>query len=394
MARRRANDEGSIYWNTTRERYEAKYTVGHKPHPTKIDDDGRPVMVPIRKVLTGRTQKLVKARLAAEKQAQDQGLAPPDNRTTITAFVAWWKENVLPGEGLAPATEVWYDNILDLYVVPAVGAKTLTGPKAITVHDVEAMTSKLAVNGKSTRVQVGARVALGKVLRAAEQRGLVARNVARLATRPKDRGQVRKIKALTVTEVGVLLHGLDGTRWAPMVIVAVTTGLRPGELLALHWPDVHLTGNEPHLAVRHSLSHVPTATLKAPKRERSYRTVPLAAEAVTALRAWRKQQIEYRLVAGEIWSQEWPELVFTNEAGEPTRVDTFRHALGRAIPGVTPHRLRHTFATHLLEAGTPIHFVAELLGDTVAVVESTYSHVLRTKHEIAAVAGSIVGGRP
>jgi site-specific recombinase XerD len=45
---------------------------------------------------------------------------------------------------------------------------------------------------------------------------------------------------------------------------------------------------------------------------------------------------------------------------------------------------RHTYATHLLEAGEPIHHVAELLGDSVAIVESTYSHVLRPKHDTAA----------
>ena len=46
--------------------------------------------------------------------------------------------------------------------------------------------------------------------------------------------------------------------------------------------------------------------------------------------------------------------------------------------------------THLLEHGTPIHHVAELLGDSVAIVESTYSHSLRTKGETAAVASGIL----
>lgn len=393
MPKRRANDEGSIYWNEARSRYEAKYVTGHKAHPSRVDADGNAVLVPVRKVLTGKTQKAVRERLADALERRDQGLEVPDHRTTINAFVAWWLDNVLPGEGLAPGTERWYRDMLGLYVLPSVGTRTLTGPRALTVHDVETMTARLARADKSTRVQVGARVALSKVLHAAEQRGLVARNVARLAKRPKDRGKARTIKAFTADEVGVLLEELDGTRWYPIVVVGVTTGLRPGELLGLHWADVHLAGNEPHVSVRHALSHVTGATLKAPKRERSYRTVPLAHEAVAALKAWKRQQAELRLVAGEIWTDAWPGLVFTNEAGEPTRVDTLRHALSRALEGATPHRLRHTYATHLLEAGTPIHHVAELLGDTVAIVESTYSHVLRTKHEVAALAGSLVATR-
>jgi integrase len=391
MARKRANAMGSIYKNATRNRWQADLVVGYKPHATRVDPDGKPVMVPVRKAFTGATQKAVAAKLDDAMKALERGLAVPDNRTTVNAFAEWWLDHVLPGEGLAPATERWYRDVLTTYVLPHVGAKTLTGPTAVTVHDVEQMTAKLDRDGKSTRVQVGARVALGKLLRAAEQRGLVARNVARLATRPKDRGKARTIKALNATQVAKLVTAVTGTRWHPIVVVGVTTGLRPGELLGLCWEDVHLTGTAPQLSVRHAISHVDGATLKAPKRARSYRTVPLALEAVAALKAWKKLQSAERLAAGEHWSRDWPGLIFTNELGEPTRVDTFRHALGRAVPGAIPHALRHSYATHLLEAGTPIHHVAELLGDSVAIVESTYSHSLRTKDETAAVASGILG---
>ena len=77
------------------------------------------------------------------------------------------------------------------------------------------------------------------------------------------------------------------------------------------------------------------------------------------------------------------------------RVDNYRSALRRQLPGkkldhVSPHAFRHTYATHLIEAGVPIAHVAELLGDTVAVVESTYSHVLRPKHEVTSVVASLI----
>ncbi len=392
MARKRANDMGSVYRNTARRRWEAKYVTGRKPDGT-----------PIRKVLTARTRAEVEQRLRDALDALDQGLAVPDSRTTVAGFAAWWTEHVLPGEGLAPKTERWYRDTLDSYVVPHVGHRALTGPKALTPGDVETMTGRLQADGYSHRVAQAARVTLSKLLRAAETRGLVSRNVARLAKPPRDRGKARAMKALTVAEVGVLLDALDAaaatdetkarprSRWHPIVVVGVTTGLRPGELLALHWPDVDL-GKHPHVSVRHAISHVNGPELKAPKRERSYRTVPLTPEAVAALKAWRKVQAAERLAAGELWSPDWPDLVFTNPEGLPQRVDTFRHALSRRLPDAHPHRLRHTYATHLLEAGTPIHHVAELLGDTVATVEATYSHVLRAKHEIVAVARGLTGG--
>ena len=378
MVRKRSNAEGSIYFSERDQRWEASLVVGRKP-------DGRL----IRRKFTGKTRKAVTAKLDAAKAALEHGLDVPDERTTVADFAAWWLEHVLPAEGLTPATELWYRDMLTTYVLPHVGHRTLTGPKALTVGDVETMTGELARRDLSTRVQVGARTTLGKLLRAAEQRGLVHRNVARLAKRPRDRGKARDLKALTVDEVAELVDAVTGTRWHPLVVVGVTTGLRPGELLALHWADVKLGAN-PHVAVRHAISHVGGPTLKDVKRPRSRRTVPLAAEAVDALRSWRKQQAQERLAAGPLWSNDWADLVFTNESGEPVRVDTFRHAIGRSMPGVHPHRLRHTYATHLLEAGVPIHHVAELLGDTVAVVEATYSHVLRPKHEVAAVASELL----
>lgn len=337
----------------------------------------------------------------AALKAIDAGLRLPDNRTTVAQFAAWWLDEVLPGEGLSPKSEQWYREMLTRYVVPIVGGKTLTGPRALTVGDVEAMTAQLAKRGLSVRVQTAARVSLGKLLRAAEQRGLVARNVARLAKPPRGRGEARAVKAHTPAEVARLLDGLasavdsDGApaarrRWHPVAVVGVTTGLRPGELLALHWADVKL-GGDPHVSVRLSLSHVGGPTLKDVKRPRSRRTVPLTAEAVASLKAWRKVQAAERLAAGVHWSDEWPDLVFTNELGRPQRVDTFRHALSAVLPGSHPHRLRHTYATHLLEAGVPIHHVAELLGDAVATVEAHYAHVLRPKFEVTSVVSGVLG---
>lgn len=379
MARRRANNEGSIYKDG--DRWVAALVVGR-------DENGKL----IRRRFTGRTRAVVTAKLDEAKRALDHGLDMPDNRTTIEAFAKWWEREVLPGEGLALKTEMWYGQMLRNSVLPHVGQKTLTGPRALTPADVEAMCAKLAKQGRGHKTQEAARTTLSKLLRAAEVRGLVQRNVARLAKPPRARGKARKVRALTVAQVATLLAKLaDNHRWHPVVVVGVTTGLRPGELLALHWPDVHM-GKDPHVSVRLSVTHVGGATLKAPKRDRSYRTVPLTPEAVTALKAWRKVQAAERLAAGELWSTAWPNLVFTTAQGRPRRIEGYGRVVRTALPGASPHALRHTFATHLLEAGVPVHHVAELIGDRVSTVEQHYSHVLRVKSEIASLASGLVAG--
>lgn len=420
MARRRANAEGSVFKNEARGRWEAVLVVGwtyvDKHGEPLLDAAGNPRRTPIRKTFTGKTQRAVTARLDDARKAMNEGLEVPDNRTTIDNFAAWWRREVLVGEGLAPRTERWYCEMLDTYVLPLVGAKALTGPRALTIGDVEAMTTALDRRGLSPRVQIAARTTLGKVLQAALQRGLLTRNVARLAKPPRDRGRARAVKALTVAQLERVLAALAGTRWHPVVLVGTATGVRPSELLALHWADIQLDGREPQVSVRHALTHTDGPALKAPKRARSYRTVPLPSEAVTALRAWRKEQAAERLAAGPLYATGWPDLVFTSATGTPVRVDTFRHALkrlidernadelaawenagrrGRApepIPHMHPHMARHTYGSHLIQAGVPIAHVAELLGDTVAVVEGTYSHILRPKHETAAIASGLFGG--
>jgi integrase len=374
MPRKRSNREGSIYKNEARGRWEAALVVGHRP-------DGRP----IRRRFTARTRVEVTGKLDDAKKALDQGLSIPDPRTTIAEYAKWWLAEVLPSEGLAPKTERWYGEMVDL-LLPDVGQRTLTGPRALTPADVEALCGKM----RTPRTADAVRTTLSKLLRSAEARGLVGRNVARLAKRRREGGKAREVKALTVAEVAKLLDAVDGSRWHPIALVGVTTGLRPGELLALHWPDVNL-GTDPHVSVRQALSYVGGVSLKAPKRPRSYRTVPLVPEAVTALKAWRKTQATEQLAAGTLWSTDWPGLVFTAEDGRPHRVNAYWHALTAAVPGAHPHRLRHSYATHLLEAGTPIHHVAELMGDTVGTIEGTYSHVLRHKHEVVDVARGLLG---
>jgi hypothetical protein len=120
MPRRRANTEGSIYWNDTRDRWEAKYVSGRGPNGALT-----------RRVLTAPTRKAVAEKLRAALDALEQGLTPPDDRVTIADFAAWWSDHVLPSEGLAPGSEKWCRDYLRLYVLPHVGARALTGPRAL-----------------------------------------------------------------------------------------------------------------------------------------------------------------------------------------------------------------------------------------------------------------------
>ena len=183
---------------------------------------------------------------------------------------------------------------------------------------------------------------------------------------------------LSIAEVASLLEATKKSRYAPLLRLLVATGLRRGEALALRWSDVDLTNGL--LRVRGTLSRANGhLVISEPKTERSRRDVPLSPTTVALLRSVKASQAAERLKAASIWVETG--LVFTTERG--TAVDprnalrairTAAKALG--MSGVGLHTLRHSFATHMLAAGVPLHTVSELLGhSSVAVTGDVYGHV-------------------
>ena len=192
--------------------------------------------------------------------------------------------------------------------------------------------------------------------------------------------------ALNEQQTADLLTALQGTRfWAP-ALVAATTGLRRGELLALRWRDVDLEAAE--IRVTRAADEVPgrPVAFKSTKGGRG-RTVGLMAATVTCLKAHHKAQAAERLAA-----KRWHDrgLVFPDAHGEAWRPSSFSVVWGRLAAvkkaGIRFHDLRHTHATLLLRAGVPVAHVSKRLGHASAAITMTvYSHVLEDA-DTAAVA--------
>lgn len=146
------------------------------------------------------------------------------------------------------------------------------------------------------------------------------------------------------------------------VLLTASTGLRRGEVLALYWADVDL--DRATLRVAQVVEFVGTKiSFKAPKTERSRRTIALPASVVTELRAHRKDQWEHclKLGVGRF------DLVFPRWDGrvrDPDRFgDTFSRLAKEAGVRCSFHGLRHTFViTHLLRNGVAVHIVSAMAG--------------------------------
>ena len=191
-----------------------------------------------------------------------------------------------------------------------------------------------------------------------------------------------EVEVLLPEEGRAFLDAAREDRLEALYVVAVTVGLRRGELLGLRWTDLELDG-EPKLRVGRQLQRMRDGLGRrfvAPKGGKG-RKIRLPARTVEALKAHRAHRAETRLKAGSLYQDGG--LVFASEIGtplEPSNIDrrSFKSLLKKArLPDIRFHDLRHTCATVLLSQGVNPKFVQELLGHAdIKLTLGTYSHFL------------------
>jgi integrase len=354
-ARRRGKGEGSIYRRASDGRWVAAL----------IMDDGRRVVrrASSRKDAAAKLELLLKARADGQALAADRSTA---------AFLTEWLAVVR--NTVALGTFERYEQYIRVHAVPALGRIRLG--RLTPQHFQRLYQEKLAAGLSPTTVSHLHTVLHGAFAEAVRW-GLVPRNVVTLV-RPPRKTHV-EVVALTVKEARALLAAAAGTRFEVLFILALKTGMRRGELLALHWEDVDL--DKGVLQVRGTLRRTREGLkIGTPKTAASRRKVVLSPSSVAALRRHRARQQQERQAAGDLW-QDFG-LVFPNTLGRPMEPrcllsDVYRPLLRRAgLPAITFHTLRHTAATLLLAEGEHPKVVQELLGHAqVSITLDRYSHM-------------------
>lgn len=327
----------------------------------------------------GKTKREAQERLRASLTAADNGLRPVKQRVTVAAYLADWLESSSVTEN-RPRTIQSYRQTVDRYIVPAIGGLALAKLEPTDVDRMRREVKARGVSGTTARYSVA-------VLRIALQRALiegkVVRNVAKLVDLPKaDRPN---LTPLTGDEARALLDAAAGHRFGPLFTLAIATGMRQGEMLALRWQDVDLDAGK--LRVEHTLEEGSRQRAK-PKTDRSRRSIAVASAGIVALREQRRRQLEARLAAGRRWRDE--DYVFTTSIGTPLDGRNVTHelqaVLARAgLPRQRFHDLRHTHATLRLEAGDDLYSVSRSLGhSSITTTADTYGHVTPAMQERSA----------
>jgi integrase len=206
--------------------------------------------------------------------------------------------------------------------------------------------------------------------------GLVARNVATLVDPPAV--APTETTPFSPLQARRFVDAIRGDRLEALYQIALTLGLRQGEVLGLRWEDVDLERRTLRIAV--ALQSVGgTLQLVTPKTSRSRRTLPLPAAVVAALHVHRAHQLEERLVAGSAWQEHG--LVFTTQGGTPIHprnlVRSFHRLLKQSgLPPMRFHDLRHSCLSLLAAQGVPARVAMDIAGHSdIRLTQNSYTHV-------------------
>ena len=369
MMGRRGNGEGSI----TRRK-----NGGWMAQYTAYTVEGRK-----RKTLYGKTRAEVAAKLSRALADREGGLVFDAGNLTVGEYLDRWLSHSVR-DTVRQKTYERYESIVRVHLGPALGRIKL---KALTPDHVRGLYRDRLDSGLAPRSVLHIHRTLSKALKQATDDGLIPRNAAASVKPPQPRRE--EIQPLSRDQVRVFLDTVKGDRMEALYVLAITAGLRQGELLALKWEDMDLEGEYPTLQVRRSLSETRgRRSFEAPKSGRG-RQLRLSKRAVSALRAHRKRQLEERIQKAGLWEEHG--LIFPSEVGTPMsgrnlyrayKIRVKRAALPQTLRF---HDLRHTCATLLLRQGVNPKFVQELLGHAdISLTLNTYSHVLPDMGDAAA----------
>jgi integrase len=344
-----------------------------------------------RKYLYGETRKEVAEKLKLVLNQQQQGLNIDPERITVGDFLDRWLEEVIKPHRRA-RTYDRYADIARLHLKPRLGQHQLS---KLTAAHVQAMINALAAE-KGAHTAQFARSVLQRALNRAVKWELVIRNVV-LATDPPRRNS-RVITPLSMEQAQQLLAAVAGHRLEALYRIALSLGLRRGEVLGLRWADINF--DKKNLSITGALQRVQGKLERTqPKTRAGARTLLLPDVLVKLLVDHRRRQAEERAFWGAEWQKH--DLVFPAERGTPMEPSNlhrhFKLALKRAgLPHATRfHDLRHTCATFLIAQDVHPRVVMEILGHSqISLTMNIYGHVLPETQREATTKVADLFGKP
>jgi integrase len=364
--------------------FELRYSLGTDPATGK------------RKIATATvrgSRKDAERELRRLLHALDTGQHVDPHRMTVREWLTIWVGSMR--EGVAPKTHERYGEIVNHFLIPALGNLQLV--KLAAAH-IQAAHNLWAVGGRrdgkegglSPQTRRHLHGVLGAALRRAVKQQLIIRNpCAAFDKNDLPKVETRKMETLSTEQSLRLLDAVRHSHIYWPVLIALATGARRGEILALRWRNFDLDNGTMRIVA--SLEQTKTGLrFKSTKTVASRRTVTLPSFAVEELRRRKHEQATSLLALGV--RQTGETLVCARQDGAPLQPQSLTHEfprflarLGTDFPRIRFHDLRHSHATQLLSEGVHPKVAQERLGhSTVTTTLDLYSHVAETMQKDAA----------
>jgi integrase len=324
-------------------------------------------------------------------QVSKREYVKPSEKTIHEVSEEWYQRKIDAGT-YRRASLIDYHNQVENYIKPTLGHWKLQD------IDIEHVEKAAAEWGKRVSPKMVNKVltTLTSIVALAKRYKLIKDNPAKeaerlkIATENEDDIEVTPDRVYSKEEIRKLIQAAEsGSRDRLMLMVPALTGLRIGEVLALTWPAIDLKAGK--LEVRLNLADSDKGKplmLQPPKTKSSRRTVPLPPELTRELKVWKLK-----------CPKSEDDLVFARDDGKPYHRNAASNALDTAITKaeikrLTPHGLRHTFASLLLADGVAVPEVSALLGHKDSYVTwKVYAHfVKKESNAVQNLAASILAG--
>jgi len=312
-------------------------------------------------------------------QQRDKG---PGSRAAVMSLnqsLEQWLTDVVKAR-VRPRTFKDYEALLRLYIRPVLGNRLIG---TISQIDIQNLYARMFEHGLSARTREYTNAVLESAFRQAVRWRMLAEDPCVGIDLPRVRR--KEIQALSVEECRKFLEIAAESQWFPLLALAMTTGMRPSEYLALKWTDID--GQRRTASVCRTIQVAGSEwTFDDTKRKRSRRIVKLQNFVVKALRAMKVAQESN----GDGNSFRSSELIFVSSIGLPLKQRMVKREFRKplAIAGIRPVRLydlRHTAATLAIAAGVSVKVISDQLGHaSISFTLERYSHVLPSIQDEAA----------
>jgi integrase len=332
----------------------------------------------------GKTEEEVKEKIKKIKAEIELDMYFEPSKIKLETWLKTWLFD-FKRNSIKPKTLASYEEVIRLYINPGLGPVSLDKLNTVIIQKF--------INDlkKSPRTVKYTHIVLKMALRHAVNIGMLNKNVAENISLPRN---IKKdIQILRKEDMKKFLDAIKGSRYYCVFLLAITTGMRRGEILALKWQDIDFTNDlvkvsktMDRVKVFDEAKIVSKLLFGDCKTQKSNRVLPILPDVKNALRTQYTRNRIAALSRGEKIC--FDDYIFVTNTGNNLTprnlLRTFDAILKKAgIPHIKFHALRHTFATLGLENGVDIKTMQELLGhSSITITADIYTHVqLHQKQE-------------